>query len=76
MPSYSSESNNPLTHEFAGSFYSAMTILFSALSHDSNFFPDFTLCHSWLTFQFDNPSKKVVFLGLVSKRKVQATLLF
>ena len=39
MSSYSSESNNPLTREFACSFYSKMTILFSALRHDSNFFP-------------------------------------
>lgn len=37
MPSYSSESSNPLTRELEGRFYSAMTILFSALRFHSIF---------------------------------------
>jgi hypothetical protein len=58
MPSYLSESNNPLTREFAGSFYSAITILFSALRRDSNFFPFLLFAIPGLLFNLITLAKK------------------
>jgi hypothetical protein len=75
MPSYSSESSNPLTRELEGRFYSAMTILFSALRFHS-IFPIYILRHSRLTFQFDNSREKVTFLSLVSKRKGAGNIIY